>query len=246
MTLARYLTISWSTLKIAKARDGFALFYVDRKAAGHGYDVFGTNQVQFFTSHVVATVDITDFETNFKLAATSVDSRDDFLALIPPAVDSSGRLRVVLSDALGFGITSIARPGGSRMLSVSMRDWLAPPEDHVLVTREITTTVMNIEAVIVTFTVPAGKNFFIASFSLNRVTINNVGAAPFAVKKNGTALTRRGITGVGVLNVLFDQMFTFPIKIATAGDVLDFTVTPDLNQPTVWSGILSGFVRSIS
>lgn len=94
------LHIEWSTLKTAKARDSFVLYYTTRDLATKTYGVFGTNHVCFMVTEVTG-ADGTDFEDNYKTNAVAVASESDAMVLSTPPLNSNSIPQVEVISRTG-------------------------------------------------------------------------------------------------------------------------------------------------
>lgn len=127
---------------------------------------------------------------------------------------------------------------------VSITDIYGDVSNQIFQPGTLTTTATTADQVIVTYTVPAGNHFLLAGLFVGKSVATNTEATPFKLRVNGTAKIIYASDGTGtrfwnpVLN-------SFPIKIATAGDVVTITVTPSNGTSTTWNGTMFGYLRAV-
>jgi hypothetical protein len=176
------------------------------------------------------------------------------------ATDSTGRIKVVidaagvnqdvnLHDAFENGITSTSLFAGAvRALDVSVKEFpTSDPANTVQVWGEITTSATTADQIIASYTVPSGKDFYLASFFITRITDNSVGAIPASLAvftSPTTAIIRKlGLRSTASGNVIWESILPTAIKIATAADVIRLRVTPTGSTNTLWGAALTGYLK---
>ena len=125
-------------------------------------------------------------------------------------------------------------------------------EDQHNITGTITTTSTTVDQVIVSYTVPAGKSFWILGY-----TINN---GETTIRGNPVKIGRNTITtepaGPGTVDGNIFRMYNMPAstlrdedyggmprRLGNAGDVIKVTVTPTGGTSTVWRASLDFILR---
>lgn len=98
------LKIAWATMKIAKERDLFKLFYVEfplgTDPETYEYQVFGSNQFHFYVADCRGS-DADDFAENYQSAATLIEAEQDALARTVPRFNSNHVQQVELVPRVG-------------------------------------------------------------------------------------------------------------------------------------------------
>jgi hypothetical protein len=156
---------------------------------------------------------------------------------------------VRIKDGAGNDLTSSDLSGGVRALDVSVKEQpVADPANTVITQGEITTTATTADQIIVSYTVPAGKSFYLASFFISRITDNSVGAIPASLavftSPSTTVVRRRlGLRSTASGNVIWESIFPTAVQIALAGDVVRVRVTPTGTTSTVWFASITGYLR---
>jgi hypothetical protein len=125
-------------------------------------------------------------------------------------------------------------------------------EDTHYVTGVITTTATTADQVIVSYTVPAGKTFWLAGYMVNNgeTTIRGV---PVKVGRNTVTgePAGPGTLDGNILRVFNMAASTFrdewfgssPIRCGAAGDVMKITVTPSGGTTTIWRASMTFVLR---
>lgn len=149
-------------------------------------------------------------------------------------------------DGAGNSITSTTGPTGVRGLDVSIQTLIANPADHVFVFGTVTTTVTGTKSTIVSYTVPAGKDFLFLCLQSSKNNSTAVGAVDFSLDINGSAKVKQmvEVPSNSVNTVFWTFEVPFPVKIATAGDVITVAVIPNANISSIWSATLAGYLRN--
>lgn len=157
---------------------------------------------------------------------------------------------VRVHDGGGNAITSTSLFTGSvRALDVSIKEFpTADPANTVAVWGEITTTATTADQIITSYTVPAGKTFYLASFFISRITDNSIGAIPASLvvftAPSTTSIKRKlGLRSTSSGNVIWESIFPTAIQIANAGDVIRIRVTPTGTTSTLWGASLTGYLK---
>lgn len=115
MISVRWQHVLWSSLKVAKDRDKFQLYW---KAEGSAYWVWGSNRIYHFEAFVKAAADVSQFEASYKVTGNEVASREDVLALTPPPVNALGALLVESTSRIAQKSSfSIVSPDYSRPIT---------------------------------------------------------------------------------------------------------------------------------
>jgi hypothetical protein len=117
---------------------------------------------------------------------------------------------------------------------------------NVLKGGSLASTAATANQVIVTYTVPAGKTFFLTHFGLNAIlttfaaTATAFGTASFQV--NGVnLLTFSALGGAGTLTAPVHFEFDNPLPWQ-AGDVLSIVCTPSAVTPFTWGANIVGYL----
>ena len=118
--------------------------------------------------------------------------------------------------------------------------------DNVLKTGTLASTANTADQEILTYTVPAGKTFFLSYIEANvrlttfATTATNFG--PVSFRRNGTKLLTFICAGPGVLNspVYVELPDALPFQ---AGDVLTVVTTPSAATAFTWESNIAGFLR---
>lgn len=164
--------------------------------------------------------------------------------LLDSVLNTLRALCVALRDGTGNAITSSAGGASSRLLDVSVRDFLGPVANQASTFGSRTTTATTADQVVVSITVPTGKDFFYCGHSLSKNAATVIDMNPARLRVGSNAWMNRFTTG---LNDRFWEPNppAHPVKIATAGDVVTLTVTPSGGTSTAWRGVIWGFYRDI-
>ena len=159
---------------------------------------------------------------------------------------SSTSLRVDTASLSNFNIVEIGRQVSSEPIPIRSVE-----EIHT-VTGTITTTATTADQVILSYTVPTGKTFWIVGYTLNNGE-TAIRANPYKIGRN-TVTTEPAGPGV-VDGVIFrmgnmpassfrDEDFSGnPRRMAIAGDVVKMTVTPSGVTSTVWRASIDFILR---
>lgn len=119
--------------------------------------------------------------------------------------------------------------------------------NQVWVEADLTSSATTKEQIVVSYTVPDSYDFYILTHSLARITDNGMEAVPAALEVvvSGTTIIKIehnvGVTG----DTQWESVYTLPLKLATARNVVKLVVTPSGLLSTVWSGRITGFLRSL-
>lgn len=157
---------------------------------------------------------------------------------------TTNALNVSLRDGSGNAVTSLAGGNSSRLLDVIVRDIFGLVADHVFQFGTVTTTTTAANQTILTYTVPAGKDLLLTGLFIGKSATNNVDAVPFRFRVGGTDKMVYA-TDQAVAPVTWNPNWGFPVKIATAADVITVTVTPSAAASSIWNATLFGYLRSI-
>lgn len=217
------LRIQWSTMKTVKARDGFSIYYVafpqgTTPTETYEYALYATNQVYIYVSRATLTAS----------SDPGGSSSADFEANYQSGAISAQSY----ADAIALAVPAISN---------------AYMPQQVWVESDITTTTTAKEQVVVSYTVPAGYDFYILTHSLARITDNGIEAVPAALEVIVGVSTiikiehNVGITG----DTHWESGYSLPLKLATANNTVRVVVTPSGLLSTVWSGRITGFLRSL-
>jgi hypothetical protein len=111
----------------------------------------------------------------------------------------------------------------------------------------VTTSATTADQTIVTRTIPAGKTFYLLSYSAGAINTGTAPPAPFKIWVGGTVFDAFGLSGGLTLgsgaNTRWDVGLHVGLKFAVAGDVVKITVTPGSNNSTAWGAKIVGVLR---
>lgn len=159
------------------------------------------------------------------------------------AVSTTGHPKSDTFDGSGTAITSLTGPTGVQGLDVAVRTFVAIPGDHVYTTNSVTTTATTANQTVLSYTVPAGKDFFLVGFSLEKsVSSGTVEMQPARLRVAGTDIA---VKTTEAAPRSWQRDIGFPgVKVATAAQVITMTVTPSGAGSNTWFGTLVGYLRS--
>lgn len=166
-------------------------------------------------------------------------------AITSKLVGSDRSLAVATADGFGNLSTSVAGGSSSRLTDVIVRDIYGLIANHVSTTGTLTTTATTANQVVVTYTVPGGKDFLYCGHNLGKdQAVNAIDFAPARLRVGGTQIMAYSSAG-STDRCWAPPSPAMPIKIATAGQVVEIVITPSGSTSTVWRGVLLGILRDI-
>ena len=170
------------------------------------------------------------------------------------ARDTGGRAQVLLYNAAGdpIGSTTV---NSQISVNVAIKETpVANPGDSVWMIPAVNpyTTTTTAKATVVEYTVPANKEFYLAGWSLSKITVNSIAGSPGTIEVRNAADTVTTLydkmiletPATGGLAIWAPPTIT-PIRIAVAGEKVRLTVTPSGGNTTEWFGKLVGILRSV-
>lgn len=120
--------------------------------------------------------------------------------------------------------------------------------EDVYVYQETTSTSTAIRT-IATYTVPAGQNFYLISYSFVKITNPGAYGTPFTLQANGVNIRRtsvQNVASVGYGNFfIWSEVIPFPLYVATTRQVVRIRVTPSSNVSTTWGASIIGGLKPI-
>lgn len=176
--------------------------------------------------------------------AVGVSNRFEYHAAISVATDITDFEANFKSASSSVTTIDAGIAAANQFDSIAVRSFTT--DASVEIHGEVTTASTTANQTVITYTVPAGKNFFLVYSVIQKVSVNSVDMAPGAIRKNGTDLYRRGVGGSASGSSVYELRVGPPgVSIATAGDVLTLTVTPGGTGSTTWGAVLMGYLVSI-
>lgn len=203
-------------------------------------------------------------------AALTMIGGTDGTAVQAVAVDVSGRQKVTLYDVSGDTLdlkenTVVPANQGGAMVSgwdgtnshflktdnagqLITAPAVTAPNTNVYTYSELTTTAVTANQVILTYTVPANVTFYLVGYSMTRVDLTSTSCpAPFRLVANSIVLKRFAVDwngGNGFGNyMIWSENYPYPFPVATAGQVIQITVTPSDVTSTTWGASILGIIK---
>ncbi len=159
---------------------------------------------------------------------------------------SSTTLNVDVTSLSNFNIVEVGRQALNEPLPIRS------VEEVHSICGKITTTATTADQVVLSYTVPAGKTFWIAGYTINNGE-TTIRANPYKIGKNtvtsepaGPGVVDGNIFRMGNMpqSSFRDEDFSGnPRRMAVAGDVVKMTVTPSGVTSTVWRASLDFILR---
>lgn len=120
--------------------------------------------------------------------------------------------------------------------------------ENVYAYQEITTATLTANQVILTYTVPVGVTFYLVGYSMSRIDLASTACgSPFRLVANSIVIKRFAVDwngGNGYGNVMiWAENYPYPFPIATAGQLIEITVTPSTAVSTTWGASILGIVK---
>lgn len=168
---------------------------------------------------------------------------------VPVVVDGQGNhspftgVSMAATDGTTMRVLKVD-PSGNLQVSQSVN-----PTATVWKIGNLTTSNQTANQVVVTYTVPAGKSFYISSYCINRLSNNNVNSIPARLRVipggTGTPIVfgEHNLTAGNSLFAQHESIFPTAVSIASATDVVQIVVTPDSNTNTNWFGRITGVLQ---
>lgn len=229
----KVLDITWTDLKTFKTRDTFILYYVSNPNGT--YEVLGISGKFIYRCWLSLASDITDFVNNFKTAATSTAALDD-------AIGSANLYdSIQLRDSSGNPINSNLTTG-----SIFVQQASAPTIDTtegIWQFNTLISTATTADQTVLTYTVPAGKTFYVMFIEVAKCSVNNINADPAKLFANGVELARASMPGGQQMVVNYQTSLAAAYPLVTAGQIIKLTVTPTGTTSTTWSARLLGALK---
>jgi hypothetical protein len=163
-------------------------------------------------------------------------------------LDTTASSTIVLIDVMSF-----SNYDQVQISSITKGDPLSvrSGEDIHTITGVITTTSTSADQVILSYTVPTGKSFWIAGYTINNgeTTVRGnpvkIGRNTITTEPSGPGSVDGNIFRVSNMaaSTFRDEHFGIPRRVGNSGDVIKLTVTPSGGTTTVWRASIDFILR---